>query len=45
MNEYFTWIEEGQTIVKHMNDGEVTPQDFAEKMTFWICRFSGRPSC
>lgn len=45
MNEYFTWIEEGQTIVKHMNDGEVTPQDFAEKMTFWICRFSGRLSC
>lgn len=34
MNEYFTWIEEGQTIVKHMNDGEVTPQDFAEKNDF-----------
>lgn len=34
MNEYFTWIDEGQEIIKHMNDGFVSEDDLLEKNTF-----------
>ena len=34
MNEYFTWIEEGQGIIKHMNDGKVTQEDVNERDSF-----------
>lgn len=34
MNEYFTWIDEGQVIIRHMNDGEVTPEDVKERDDF-----------
>lgn len=34
MNEYFTWIDDGQLIIKHMNDGEVTQQDADERDDF-----------
>lgn len=31
LGEYFGWIEEAQTVIKHMNDGEVTIQDLDDK--------------
>lgn len=31
LGEYFGWIEEAQSVIKHMNDGEVTPQDLDDK--------------
>ncbi len=34
MNEYFTWIDEGQQIIKHMNDGFVSEEDLLEKNNF-----------
>ena len=34
MNEYFTWIDEGQEIIKHMNDGFVSEDDLKEKTDF-----------
>ena len=34
MNEYFTWIDEGQQIIKHMNDGFVSEDDLKEKTDF-----------
>ena len=34
MNEYFTWIDEGQQIVKHMNDGFVSEEDLLERNNF-----------
>ena len=34
MNEYFTWIDEGQQIIKHMNDGFVSEEDLSEKNNF-----------
>ncbi len=34
MNEYFTWIDEGQQIIKHMNDGFVSEDDLLEKNAF-----------
>jgi len=34
MNEYFTWIDEGQAIIQHMNDGSVTQNDVNERDGF-----------
>lgn len=34
MNEYFTWIDEGQEIIKHMNDGFVSEDDLTERNGF-----------
>ena len=31
LGEYFGWIEEAQSVIKHMNDGEVTAQDLDDK--------------
>lgn len=31
LGEYFGWIEEAQSVIKNMNDGEVTPQDLDDK--------------
>lgn len=39
MNEYFTWIQEGKDIIKHMNDGRVTYQDVAERDDFLTMSF------
>ena len=33
-NEYFTWSDEGETIMKHMTDGCVDAADLAEKEDF-----------
>lgn len=33
-NEYFTWIEESQTIIRHMTDGEITDDDLQERTDF-----------
>ena len=31
MGEYFGWIEEGQSVIRNMTDGEITVQDLEEK--------------
>lgn len=38
-NEYFTWIEECQSIMKHMTDGEITDDDLEERKTFLYMSF------
>ncbi len=38
-NEYFTWIDECQSIMKHMTDGEITDDDLEERKTFLYMSF------